>query len=794
MSQAIIERADVGPAVEADQLYGPRPSWWWTGADPRKSDCPGRRADGAVGSLPLIRLDRCSRGQAFAYFANGWVLTEILFSSVQGEASFMRSPYHRLRHPMIFYYGHVACLFVNKLRVAGLLDAGINPTFERIFEVGVDEMSWDDMSRTDLEWPSVREVCEYRRTAFGVIAEIINSHPDLADGHAPIGWDHPLWALFMAMEHERIHLETSSVLLREMPLSLLRAPEFWPPAHPSAHDGSAQLDQVRAEACIISADGGEIRTGKPLDWPTFGWDNEYGEDKASVSPFRVSASMVTNGEFLEFVRDGGYREQRFWTKTGWQWRTFRNVKSPTFWVANGPAGSHLYQLRTIFSVVDLPLTWPVCVNFHEAKAWLRWKSERDGRNYRLPSAAEHTWLRNPGIRVGDSERAVDAVMDLSSDAMAKARSNLNLAFASECPADWAEASPDGVYDLGGNVWDWCEDDFYPLKGFRVHTFYDDFSTPCFDGQHSMILGGSFVSTGDEASVWARFHFRPHFFQHAGFRIVEQASGECNAIHIGRRAAGGGDYESSEALSQYMTLHFGTPMDAVPHSLRKHDLHDFARHCADYVAGWAKRLNCGHAKAIDVGCSVGGGAFALGRHFDKAVGVDLSTGFIDAAERLRRDGSMSYPLRIEGSIYQERLARVPADIERSRVEFRRADACSLPAEYFEFNAVMAVNLLCRLASPMAFLDRLAGPRGLVAPGGVVMIATPFTWNESFTIRSGWLGGYEKDGAPRWSLEQLMEIMGRNFVLVHRDRFALTIREHARKFELIEPDVLIWQHQR
>lgn len=47
----------------------------------------------------------------------------------------------------------------------------------------------------------------------------------------------------------------------------------------------------------------------------------------------------------------------------------------------------------------------------------------------------------------------------------------------------------------------------------------DFSTPCFDGQHNIIMGGSFISTGNEASVFARFHFRPHFHQHAGFRLV-----------------------------------------------------------------------------------------------------------------------------------------------------------------------------------------------------------------------------------------------------------------------------------
>ena len=60
----------------------------------------------------------------------------------------------------------------------------------------------------------------------------------------------------------------------------------------------------------------------------------------------------------------------------------------------------------------------------------------------------------------------------------------------------------------GNSWTWCEDWFSALPGGNgVHAFYDDFSSPCYDGEHSVIMGGSFMSTGDEASRFARFHFR-----------------------------------------------------------------------------------------------------------------------------------------------------------------------------------------------------------------------------------------------------------------------------------------------
>ena len=55
------------------------------------------------------------------YFDNTWVLTEILFAGLQGEEAFMVPPGHGLRHPLIFYYGHAAALYVNKLRAARII-------------------------------------------------------------------------------------------------------------------------------------------------------------------------------------------------------------------------------------------------------------------------------------------------------------------------------------------------------------------------------------------------------------------------------------------------------------------------------------------------------------------------------------------------------------------------------------------------------------------------------------------------------------------------------------------------
>lgn len=87
---------------------------------------------------------------------------QVLFAALQGTEAFLRQPYHQLRHPMVFYYVHPAVLYINKFRVAGLLDAGIDQFIEQLFETGVDEMSWDDLSQGRDDWPSIRDCHAYR--------------------------------------------------------------------------------------------------------------------------------------------------------------------------------------------------------------------------------------------------------------------------------------------------------------------------------------------------------------------------------------------------------------------------------------------------------------------------------------------------------------------------------------------------------------------------------------------------------------------------------------------------------
>lgn len=107
-------------------------------------------------------------------------------------------------------------------RCAGLLTQPINAHFERIFETGVDEMSWDDLSKNRMPWPSVEEVHAYRKQVYEAVRGLIQGMTD-ADLRGAIRQDEsPYWALLMGFEHERIHLETSSVLINELPQQYVR--------------------------------------------------------------------------------------------------------------------------------------------------------------------------------------------------------------------------------------------------------------------------------------------------------------------------------------------------------------------------------------------------------------------------------------------------------------------------------------------------------------------------------------------------------------------------------------------
>lgn len=740
----------------------------------------------ALHSHPLLNL-QAGRQAMLEYFENTWALTEMLFSGLRSEEAFYLRPYHKTRHPLIFYYAHPVCFYVNKLLVGGLIEKPVNQEFELLFETGVDEMTWDDLHEGEQDiWPPLEAVIAYRQQVHQLVRDIILHHPALDE---PVTMDSPAWGLVMAFEHERIHLETSSVLMRELPLQYVQVPEGWPTGAVRTSGTAARPvagQDYPQENSLLEVAGCTLRLGKPRAWPSFGWDNEYGSDERKVSAFKAGKFLVSNGEFFRFVADGGYEDATWWSSSGWGWRQFRNVKWPTFWVQDGPAGSHRFRLRTIFEVIDMQWDWPAIVNFYEAKAYCAWLTARTGAEnpFRLLSEAEHLAIREPAVRAAggwtdgrDDLLQLDGVM--TADGLENL--NLNLRLGSECGVDVMPANSQGFHDAMGNVWQWCEDAFHPLPEFRIHPYYTDFSTPCFDGEHQMIMGGSFISTGDEASIWSRFHFRPHFFQHAGFRIVQ---GPETALTDNK-------YESSELVDQYLLFHYGDSDSQRDRQISARVGHPHTGSLVQRTVELMGQFAGSREHALDLGCAVGGASFALAKSFSKVTGLDYSRSFVQTANHLKRHGVLSYQ-RVETGTYQTELqAQVDENIDRRRVQFLQGDATRLNltplAEIRKpFDAVLLSNLLCRLSNPAACLRQFADSDRFVGRGGILVISSPNTWMEQFTPREKFFDGETS--------EQTLQRIGaalNGFELLHEEDFPFMIREHRRKYEYIVAQVSVWR---
>jgi len=431
---------------------------------------------------PLLKTP--DRAELLRYFHETWRLNAWLFSAVDDDA-FGEKP-DPLRNPLIFYLGHTAAFYINKLAVAGLRDGGLDPDLDELLARGVDP----DTSRELASFPQIAlsDVRRYRAEAFSAVSDFIASMS--VDG--PITAEDPRWALLMGLEHGRIHFETSSVLIRQLSLDRLTRPEGWLDAPAGGEPAPPRW---------LDVPGQTVALGRPGGLPTFGWDNEFGRQVVDVAPFAATADLVTNRAFLAFVQAGGYRDASLWSEAGWAWRAAHGVTRPRFWVGSDETPRY----RAMFDERPMPWAWPVEVCCHEAEAFCRWAGGR------LPTEAEHTAL------------AAGAPEDERGDTPGTSAYNLSLRYGSPCPVGSMGRTPAGFSDVYGNVWQWLSDDFHPLPGFAPHPYYADFSEPYFDDQHAAMIGGAWASTGACASRFYRLWFRRHFYQHAGFRMVRTRS-------------------------------------------------------------------------------------------------------------------------------------------------------------------------------------------------------------------------------------------------------------------------------
>ena len=157
-------------------------------------------------------------------------------------------------------------------------------------------MDWDDLNETHYEWPSVREVAAYRQIVKETVLKVIQQCDP------QINWNSDAWVVAMGIEHEKIHLETSSVIIRRLPIEQISPQEDFVdcPIFTTARQ-QTPINEMKTVPAIKLKWTRQIETTK-----TFGWDNEFGDKLIDLNAYKASSMLVSNGEYLQFVEDNGY--------------------------------------------------------------------------------------------------------------------------------------------------------------------------------------------------------------------------------------------------------------------------------------------------------------------------------------------------------------------------------------------------------------------------------------------------------------------------------------------------------
>lgn len=396
--------------------------------------------------------------------------TADIFSLVHADAFYDRPI--PLRHPFVFYEGHIPAFSHTTLNVRALGEEPVNAELQRLFERGIDPGSSDEAQRhSRSDWPDRQTVeaffaeCD-RRVLHALESAVLDdpSVPRLVHGQSA----------YTILEHEAMHQETTTYIVHQLDEAQKRA------MHGEHRDHDTPHNEMRSIAAGVAT------LGAQRDELAFGWDNEFERQEIAVPAFSMATYPVTNGDWLRFVADGG-SVPHFWREIDGEW-----------------------YLRLVGETIRLPQSWPAYVTHKLATQYAQWAGMR------LPTEPEYHRAAF-GAPSGE-ERAFPWGASLPETRYG----NFNGARFDPEPVD---AHPDGnsawgVADLIGNGWEWTTTPFAPLPGFEPMASYPQYSADFFDGRHYVMKGASPVTPRE----LIRRSFRNWFFDdypymYAKFRCV-----------------------------------------------------------------------------------------------------------------------------------------------------------------------------------------------------------------------------------------------------------------------------------
>jgi len=408
-----------------------------------------------------------------AWYRQNRLRSRYLFDRVRPEAYESRPI--PLRHPPVFYEGHLPAFSFNKLAYETFGRPPIDVALQSLFERGIDPGDAASAAAAKrASWPTRPEVWEFAAKCDAVVEDILrNESLDVKGADPRKERAHAVWTI---LEHEPMHHETFSYILHRMPLGQKIRPYDYAQPRDAAHPPLRRVEIPAGSATL-----GARRSEAP-----FAWDNEFEEHRIDVDRFECDVYPVTNRQWMAFVRDGG--------------------PVPSFWVeADGG-----FKLLTAWAILPMLEAAPVWVTSEQARGYAAWAGRRvmsEAQYHRaafgMPDGREqaYPWGDAPPTRAHGN-------FDFQ---------NWDVAPVGAYPAG---TSAFGIAELIGNGWEHTSTPFMPFDGFEAHASYPQYSTDFFDGKHYVVKGASPITPiAHVRRSFRNWYYGDYPYLYAKFRTV-----------------------------------------------------------------------------------------------------------------------------------------------------------------------------------------------------------------------------------------------------------------------------------